>query len=441
MDYKAPATPLRISSCLLVISAIVFIVSMSCENALAEQVFSAGFNDGFYIKSMEDGEMEVRLGGSFQADYRFYTESERADNRFDIRRARLNFKGLLTKWFRFGMEYEFQGNETNNLLDTYGEAVFGLHSLRFGQFKEPFSLQWQSVDKGIWFAERSMGYHLGPARDIGIMLYGSLLNKSVFYAAGVFNGDGNDGLSSGSEHDEPEAVARLVISPFKTTLYQILNSFQFGFSGSYATIEPLNMDLNVKTTGMEGINRSIYVLSHNTKFGVLQDAGNRIRGGLETAWTFRSFAVHGEYFYLKFTDLEAAGSPPADADFSSWYASALWWATGEEPLLADGVMKPTNPRQNFNPDEGTFGAIGIGLRFDHFSGDENWINPAAHVSVRDADAISAALNWVLFPMHRFIIDYTHTSFSDPIRSRVRSDGRVDYIDKENVVTVRFSIDF
>jgi phosphate-selective porin len=274
-----------------------------------------------------------------------------------------------------------------------------------------------------------------------MMLYGSLLKESVFYAAGIFNGDGNDGLSSGSEHDEPEAVARLVISPFKNTSNRMLNPFQFGFSGAYATIEPMNMDLNVKTTGMEGISRSIYVLSHNTKFGVLQDAGNRIRGGLETAWAFRSLAVQGEYFYLKFTDLEAAGSTPKDADFYSWYTGAMWWFTGEEPLLADGVMKPVIPKQNFNPDEGTFGAVGLGLRLEHFEGDETWINPSASVSVRDADAFSVALTWMLFPMHRFIMDYTRTAFSDSIRVRVRPDGHVDYIDKENVLTVRFSIDF
>ncbi len=441
MKPRALLEPSAILLYPVVMLAIVLFASVFRENALAEQRLSAGYNEGFYVKSREEGGMEVRLGGSFQADYRLYAESERADNRFDIRRARLNFKGLLTQWFRFGMEYEFQGNETNNLVDAYGEAVFGQHALRFGQFKEPFSLQWQSEDKGIWFAERSMGYHLGPNRDIGIMLHGSLLKESVFYSAGVFNGNGNDGSTAGSERDEPEVAARLVISPFKITSSRMLNSFQVGISGAFATIEPLNMNLDIKTTGMEGMGRSIYVLSHNTKFGVLQDTGNRIRGGLETAWTFRSLGVQAECFRLKYTDLEAAGSPPVDADFYSWYVSSVWWFAGEEPMLADGAMKPVIPKKNFNPDEGNFGAVGLALRFNHFDGDEHWINPAAHVSVRDADAISAALNWVLFPMHRFILDYTHTAFSDLIRTRVRPDGRVDYVDEENVLTVRFSIDF
>jgi hypothetical protein len=131
------------------------------QDALAERVFFAGYKGGFYIRSEEEGGMELRLGGAFQTDYRYYFEDERADNRFDIRRARLRFRGQLTRYFRFGMEYEFQGNETDNLVDAYGEAVFGPSALRFGQFKEPFSLEWQSVDKAQYFAERSMGYYLG----------------------------------------------------------------------------------------------------------------------------------------------------------------------------------------------------------------------------------------------------------------------------------------
>jgi hypothetical protein len=83
----------------------------------------------------------------------------------------------------------------------------------------------------------------------------------------------------------------------------------------------------------------------------------------------------------------------------------------------------------------------VSARFEHFNGDDDWINPDAYVSVRDADGASLAFNWVLFPMHRVILDYTRTEFSDPIRVRVQPDGSVDYIDTENVITIRYTIDF
>ncbi|MBC2743844.1 MAG: hypothetical protein HGJ93_12555 [Desulfosarcina sp.] len=369
------------------------------------------------------------------------TEEERADNRFDIRRARLRFRGQLTKYFRFGMEYEFQGNETDNLVDAYGEAVFGPSALRFGQFKEPFSLEWQSVDKAQYFAERSMGYFLGPKRDIGIMFHGSLFQDGIMYSAGLFNGDGDDGSASGPEEDSPEAAARITFSPFKRALSPWLNGIQFGASATYAKIDPLNVDLRVKSTGMVGTDRSLYVLTHNTKFGVIQDVGSRQRIGIEAAWAVGPVIFQGEYFTLTYTDLETAGDNPADADLASWYASAMWCITGEKPILSKGIVKPIYPNNFFNPQEGTWGALCLAARVEHFSGDENWINPASYVSVEEADAYSLALNWVIYPMARIVLDYTHTSLSDPIRVRVLPDGSADYIEAENVVTCRFSIDF
>jgi phosphate-selective porin OprO/OprP len=426
---------------LLIVLIPILLLFFLARDGCAERVFFAGYKGGFYIRSEEEGGMELRLGGAFQADYRYYAESERADNRFDIRRARLRFRGQLTRYFRFGMEYEFQGNETDNLVDAYGEAVFEPHALRFGQFKEPFSLEWQSADKAQYFAERSMGYYMGPNRDIGIMLRGSFFQDAIVYGAGFFNGDGDDGSASGPEEDSPEVAGRIVFAPFKNSLNPWLNGFQAGFSGTYAQIDPLNVSLKVKSTGMIGTDLNVYVLAHNTKFGVIQDADRRHRIGIEAAYTVGPVIFQGEYFNLVYSGLEASGENPDDAEFSSWYASAMWCITGERPILSKGIVKPIYPNRFFNPQEGTWGAFCLAARVDHFEADENWINPAAFVSVEEADAYSLAVNWILYPMARVVLDYTYTSFSDPIRARVLPDGSIDYIEEENVVTCRFSIDF
>ncbi len=409
--------------------------------AHAEKIFFAGYKGGFYIRSEEEGGMELRLGGAFQTDYRYYTESERADDRFDVRRARLRFQGQLTRYFRFKMEYEFEGNETDNLVDAYVDALFGANALRFGQTKAPFSLEWQSVDKAQFFAERSMGYDLGPKRDIGLMFHGTAFQDALVYAAGLFNGDGDDGDTSGPEKDTPEIAARINVLPFKRSLNPWLNGLQLGGAATYAEIDPINVDLRVKSTGMVGTNRNLYLFSHNTKFGVIQDVEKRWRIGLEGAWAVGPVLFQGEFITLTYSGLAAAGDNPDDAEFSSWYASAMWCVTGERPILSKGVVKPIYPRRFFNPGEGTWGALCIAARIDHFDGDENWINPAAHVSVDRADAISVAINWVLYPMARVVLDYSHTDLSDPIRVRVLPDGTTNYIDTENVATLRFSIDF
>ncbi|MBN2282997.1 MAG: hypothetical protein JXO48_03820 [Deltaproteobacteria bacterium] len=418
------------------------IVLVLPRDVRGERIFFAGYKGGFYLKSEEEGGMELRFGGAFDADYQYVAERERADSGFDIRRARLIFKGQLTQWFRFAMEYEFQGNETSNLVDAYGDFLFGgVHGLRMGQFKEPFSLDWQTPNKAVYFAERSMGYYLTPKQDIGVMLHGSFFQGNLNYALGLFNGDGDDGSVRGSIHDEPEMAARVVYKPFHASSIEPLKNLQVGGSATYATIDLANVELKIKSSGMAGTSRNIYVLGHDTKFGVLQDVDGRIRWGAEVAWTWDSWEAQAEYIGFKYRGLRAVTGPSRDATFRTWYVSALYFITGEKPALVDGVLKPVYPDRFFNPEEGTYGALCLALRYDHFSGDRDWIKKSSFVSVGEADAVSVALNWILFPMHRLILDYSRTDFSDPIKVRVNPSGSIDYVDCENVVTFRYSMEF
>ncbi len=440
MRTYLPIRTIYSSSLLAVFMAGTFVLLSTCA-CYAERIFFAGYNGGFYIKSEEEGGMALHLGGTFQTDYRYYLEDERADNRFDIRRARLRFRGTLTQWFRYGMQFEFQGNETDNLVDAYGEAVYGPHALKFGQFKEPFSLEWQNPDKSQFFSERSIAYSLGPKRDVGTMLHGAINHDTFNYALGVFNGDGDDGETKGNEHDEPELAGRLVLRPFATSDNDWVRSFQVGGSATYAKIDLANIDLKVKSTGMYGTDRSLYILGHDTKFGVLQDVDERRRLGAEAVWTCGPMLFQAEGTYLQFTGLKPVSESEMDAEFLATYASATWCLTGEHHVLYRGKIEPLYPKAFFQPELGTFGAVCLSARVEHFQGDEDWINPEAHVSVDEAYAYGVALSWILFPMVRMTLDYNHTEFSDPLRVRVLPNGDVDYIEEENVFTCRFSIDF
>lgn len=410
--------------------------------AMAETQFSAGYNGGFTIRSEDSLGIDMRLGGSFDADYRSYAEGQRTDNRFDIRRARLKLKGRISKWFRYGIEYEFQGAETTNLLDGFGEFVIrDVHAIRMGQFKEPYSLEWQTPERGIWFAERSMGNALTPLRDVGAEVYGSFLNEGVRYAFGAFNGDGIDGSTRGSEEDSPELTGRMVFRPFSFAGNYILSPAQLGLSASRSRIDTVNVDLNVKTTGMVGLSsRNVYVLNYATKFGVLEDVDSRTRLGMDGAWVCGPFALTGEYMHLTYSGLRTSSHPSSDADFFDWYVSMALCLTGEHFSLAGGVVNPIVLANSFNPDEGTYGAFVLALRSDHFKGDKDWITPNAFVSTGDVDSTSVALNWVLSPMVRILVDYTHSEFSDDIKVRVNPDGNIDYIHGENVVTLRLGFD-
>ena len=98
------------------------------------------------------------------------------------------------------------------------------------------------------------------------------------------------------------------------------------------------------------------MLGHNTKFGVLQDVGNRYRAGAEAAWSMGPLAFAGEYLVLKYTELETV-SQRHDAEFSSWYLSGAYCLTGEHFSLAGGTVNPIHPNRFFDPKENTWGAF------------------------------------------------------------------------------------
>jgi len=143
---------------------------------------------------------------------------------------------------------------------------------------------------------------------------------------------------------------------------------------------------------------------------------------MEAAWAVGPFLFCGEYTQMVFSDLASAGNNPSDAEVSAWYASVVWHLTGERSILSAGRITPLYPHRFFNPQEGTWGALSLAARLEHFSGDEAWITPDAYVSVAEADAFSLALNWTLFPMARVVLDFIQTRLSDPIRVRVLPDG-------------------
>lgn len=394
----------------------------------------------FSITPNINGVEEIQFHGLFQTDYRYYAEQERPDNRFMVRRAQIEITGRINSWLTLNLEYEFKNDVIDHLLDTYAEIKPGNYAFRIGHYKKPFGLEIQTEEESVYFAERSMGSFLSPGRDVGIMIHGSTLNHHIHYAGGLFNAEGDNVANRGNGHDEPEVIGRIVFSPFAQSSADWLKYIQFGGSVSFAKTNLGNLDFKVKTTGMIDTTRNIYVLSHDTKFGVLQDIDDRWRFGVEGAWAWKTFFIQGEYIRLTYSSLKPVSGPEKDADFFSWYVSALWMLTGEQPTLSQGTLNPIRPDKPFDLSTGDMGAVGIAARFDHFKGDEDWINPAAYVSVRKADSASLSLNWILMPMHRILLDYTYSDLSDPIRVKVNPDGSVDYIDLENVITLRYCID-
>ena len=159
--------------------------------------------------------------------------------------------------------------------------------------------------------------------------------------------------------------------------------------------------------------------------------------GAELGWTYGPLALMAEYIVEKFDGIETSSSE-FGFDLDDYYVALLWMITGEHPSFEHSVFQPIKPKKSVW--DGGFGAVGLALRYDHFSADksvyENLINMGD--SVREAKAYTVALNWWLDRYSRIIIDFTRTEFDEPLLIyRDSLTGETIFSDYENVLTARF----
>ncbi|MFW6123587.1 MAG: porin [Acidobacteriota bacterium] len=202
-----------------------------------------------------------------------FTHSTQATDSFQMRRARLKLIGEITDSIFYKLQLSAKG--TPVLLDAQIDIKFSPYaSLRFGQFKVPFSLENLTSSSSLDFINRSPsvenlcpGRDIGSSgRDIGVLIYGKAAH--IEYSLGVFNGSGKNRLDN-NEHKD--LSGRLVCSPF--------NSLSLGFS--------------------------YYSGKHNRNEA--QPAAKKNRKGLELKYVKGRFSLKSEFILAQDKELERQG--------------------------------------------------------------------------------------------------------------------------------------
>ena len=141
----------------------------------------------------------LQLGGLLQMQGEFGDQGDSrfaANDRFHLRRARLNAIGRFLEEFDFKLEAELTGTagEAANLRAQVTDGYLnwnrhGFANLRLGQFKAPFGYEQLYSDARLYTIERSLvNDRLTLGRQIGAQVAGQLLEQRFGYSAGVFNG-------------------------------------------------------------------------------------------------------------------------------------------------------------------------------------------------------------------------------------------------------------
>jgi phosphate-selective porin OprO/OprP len=268
---------------------------------------------------------QVKIAGYTQTRYQYHSNLPKNDkddaSSFDIRRARLDFKGAITERFEYRLQVDFGGTSVKLLDATAAYTLDPALKITLGQFKIPFSLENLASSPKLETINRSqvvealvargkdvIGNHNG--RDIGLQVSGALFDignlKLVEYAAGVFNGAG---INAADANKNKDYTARLVVHP--------VPGLDIGgaYYGGYATLN---------------------------KIGRRRD-----RAGADLSFTLDPFTIRGEFIYGKDSVTEKTG----------WYAQAGVFAI---PKVLQVVVKydsydPNIEKQDNETDVATAG--------------------------------------------------------------------------------------
>ncbi len=348
-----------------------------------------------------DKEFKFALGGRIQADATWQSNDQLVENGnhveandgTEIRRARMAFKGVMWRDWKFMIEADFADDNVaiKDMLLTYT----GLDHFEFtaGNQKQPISMELQESSNDIMFTERSLVNSLtGPLFDRAI---------------------GFNAKSSGNDWSAQLGAYGDNISPNKNN-----DTADEGWGiGSRLTFAPINEKDKLihlgAYGGYRGVNGSDQILGHTLRFRYetthmsnlyLTDTGNiaNVDGasmaGAELAGMYGPFSIQFEYAHTWVDRSDAL----ATLDFDAWYVQTAWTITGESRTYkgSDGEFKRLSPNSNFSLREGGgWGALELATRFDG-----NDLN--SHDILGGSEtAITIALNWYVNQNVRFMADY------------------------------------
>jgi len=233
----------------------------------------AGWHNGvFFLRDASDN-YRLYLQGRAQVDFYGFAGRGVADTTLKptlfLRRIRPEIGGELFKSWWFSIAGDFGATNVDNPkgtnetsaanpgaapTDTSGKYAsaqtsrvsaaptdvflnFRAHSLlnvQVGQFDAPFTMENRTSDKYIPFMERSLAVRavgIPTNKEIGLMLWGELTNKSWFYSAGLFDGDGQNRLNTDGRGD---FMARTFVHPLASDPTELAN-LQIGLSLRYGS--------------------------------------------------------------------------------------------------------------------------------------------------------------------------------------------------------------
>jgi hypothetical protein len=215
----------------------------------------AGIKDGLFFKT-KDGNFSMKFNLYGQVQFSINdTDDKNTATDFNIRRLRLIWSGNA---FRPWLLYYTQLEATDDII--LRDALFDVaYDTRFapraGQYKVPFTREQLYSGTTLQLIERSIlddEFRFG--RDRGAGIYGALGNYLI-YGAGVFNGDGRNGISVDSNL---LYAGRVQFTPccgeLKYKQGQFPTGGDYNFEPNFGPKDKPIIAISIATAGIPGLN-------------------------------------------------------------------------------------------------------------------------------------------------------------------------------------------
>jgi phosphate-selective porin OprO and OprP len=251
-------------------------------------------------------ENKIKLGGYLQAHGEFGdapdTRYTGINDRFMLRRARVNVSGSFAENFDFKAEVDLGNNsvsqQTTAAWKPTGTDIFinwnryDFANVKVGQFKTPFGYEQLLSDTKTLFIERTLGNdRMTDSRQIGASVWGDIIPKRLNYNVGVFNGSSiNNGAN---DNDNFMYAGRISGTPFTGKLFN-----------QEAT---LTLGANALQDHSTGTSKADYGFTGGTF------TGKRYGLGADFQFAIGRFELGGEYLYNNFKPSNAVPFAKVDA--------------------------------------------------------------------------------------------------------------------------------
>ncbi len=268
------------------------------------------------------GLVQAQLEGGDRGDSRWAN----GNDRFLLRRVRLNGTGRFLEDFDFRVELDLAGTLSNTtglraqLTDGYITWTrFPEANVRTGQFKTPFGFEQLYPDPRLVTLERSLvNDRLTLNRQLGAQVAGDFLDKRLTYAVGEFNGNGAN--NDFNDNEKFVLVGRVTVVPWKGEVAGKPASWSVGANAFRSEDTALSLpDLGLDSTPTTPDRDNLFT-------------GKRRGFGADTQVHAGPFDLWLEYLDNRLEPTDRF--PSASFLASGWYAQASWIFAGRYQVVA-----------------------------------------------------------------------------------------------------------